>query len=139
MEIIQMQRRQQLLIQQQQQQQLEMKQREDDQRSLVAQLAGQDADVYEAGVSFFHVIHVWDLISPFFIIIGRAKTGAAEAGSVVGSATATTASTTPKTSICAAYTFIVVANHNRNHTHAANTTQRTQSSRGHRHLPKVKH
>ena len=47
MEIIQMQRRQQLLIQQQQQQ-LEMKQRADEQRSLVAQLARQDADVHEA-------------------------------------------------------------------------------------------
>ena len=48
MEIIQMQRRQQLLIQQQQQQQLEMKQREDEQRSLVAQLARQD--VHEAEI-----------------------------------------------------------------------------------------
>jgi hypothetical protein len=45
MEIIQMQRRQQLLIQQQQQQQLEMKQREDEQRSLIAQLARQDAEI----------------------------------------------------------------------------------------------
>ena len=50
MEIIQMQRRQQLLIQQQQQQQLEMKQREDEQRALVAQLARQDADVREAEI-----------------------------------------------------------------------------------------
>ena len=50
MEIIQMQRRQQLLIQQQQQQQLEMKQREDEQRALVAQLARQDADVHEAEI-----------------------------------------------------------------------------------------
>jgi hypothetical protein len=49
MEIIQIQRRQQLLIQQQQQQ-LEMKQREDEQRSLVAQLARQDADVHEAEI-----------------------------------------------------------------------------------------
>jgi hypothetical protein len=50
MEVIQMQRRRQSLIQQQQQQQLEIKQREDEQRALTAQLAGQDANVHEAEI-----------------------------------------------------------------------------------------
>ena len=50
MEVIQMQRRRQSLIQQQQQQQLEMKRMEDEQKSLIAQLAGQDADVHEVEI-----------------------------------------------------------------------------------------
>lgn len=58
-------------------------------------------------VSFIFTLYAWDLISLFYIIIGRAETGAAEARSVVGSATAATAATTPSTSIsCATYTFI---------------------------------
>jgi hypothetical protein len=52
-------------------------------------------------VSFFYLTFFTICMGPnFFLIIGRAKTGAAEAGAVVGSATATT---TPKTTIsCAA-------------------------------------
>ena len=57
--------------------------------------------------SFTLHLYVWNLISPFFIIIGRAMTGAAEAGSVVGSATATAASATPKTPICAVYSHLI--------------------------------